>query len=417
MRFIMLIGLALFVSGPASAGLVCGFYYRDAASSTPSVMSRGPYSTDPANTASVAACYSYLQSQYFEKGNCTISTSASSVLRTGVLMPESSYSATMPSNLASSQIVSIVDRCPASDVSDKVCAVYYRKNNGTRMIQGPWINESQFTSSSAACSSWLSNNVMNKPNCAVGNEPEGYAAMGVLLNKSRFSFDLPTDLTSAETVLATRNCDDTLPPSSGSGGGSTSGGGTTAAASAKSCVLYYRKAQENNMVKGPGSDLAANTASARACYDFVATNYLSKKNCGVGVENSGGVVASVLLLDSSKASSALPSGISSSELISYAQKCPAGDSNGKVCAIYYKKKDDSRFVQGTWTEDGNVTKSVSACFSYMAKNALKKANCAQPEGAYGVVVLIDKAKAASKLPPVDIDSEFVTGMKCAERDQ
>ena len=49
-------------------------------------------------------------------------------------------------------------------------------------------------------------------------------------------------------------------------------------------------------------------------------------------------------------------------------------------------------IQGTWVEDAVNTASQEACKNYMVSNLFNKPFCAQPNGKYAEVLLIDKAK-------------------------
>ncbi|MCK5027061.1 MAG: peptidoglycan-binding protein [Candidatus Pacebacteria bacterium] len=83
-----------------------------------------------------------------------------------------------------------------------------------------------------------------------------------------------------------------------------------------------------------------------------------------------------------------------------------------VCATYFRTESSDRMIQGTWTDDPQITSSISSCYNYVNTDLLYKTNCAQPGGVYLTAALIDKSKHTYEMPSIDMTSEFVYGGFC-----
>ncbi|MFC1727587.1 LamG-like jellyroll fold domain-containing protein [Patescibacteria group bacterium] len=83
-----------------------------------------------------------------------------------------------------------------------------------------------------------------------------------------------------------------------------------------------------------------------------------------------------------------------------------------VCASYFRKIDTERMIQGTWTDDSVATGSIPACFNWMDINILNQPYCAQPEGQFITIALIDVEKHTYDMPEIDMSTEFVHSQFC-----
>jgi hypothetical protein len=84
-----------------------------------------------------------------------------------------------------------------------------------------------------------------------------------------------------------------------------------------------------------------------------------------------------------------------------------------VCASYSKQPESERYIQGSWTDDPEVTESLESCFEWADSSLLGKSQCAQPGDKHIIIVLIENSRHSFDMPDdIDATTEFVTDATC-----
>ncbi len=90
----------------------------------------------------------------------------------------------------------------------KICGVYFADADKAvpRFIQGSWHNDLNITRDQKSCENWIRNNILTKINCAQPSTGQNTVIHGVLVDKDKYTFDLPSNLQSQEIIMRNQAC-------------------------------------------------------------------------------------------------------------------------------------------------------------------------------------------------------------------
>ncbi|MEK6872257.1 MAG: hypothetical protein AABX16_05115 [Nanoarchaeota archaeon] len=196
--FFIFVVISIFVgiafSQNVSNSKVCASYYRTDSSTT---MIQGSWTSGANFTSSIQSCFKYMDENILTKTNCL---QPNGRYITVILIEKFKHSNEMPVFDMSTEFVT-AQFCPTSDISDKVCATYYRTAESDRMVQGTWINEEKYTSSTSNCLNYMKENILEKVWCAQPQYPTKLHI--VIIDKNKHTFDMPAINVNTEFVYET----------------------------------------------------------------------------------------------------------------------------------------------------------------------------------------------------------------------
>jgi len=195
-------------TGTPRNGLVCASYFRTFTSDR---MIQGSWSDDPAVTASILACFEYMDREILHDPGC--SQPGDALALTVVLIPEARHNYDMPLDInmttefVTSAFCPRTTATPSSGEGSLICASYFLQPGTDDYIQGSWTDGSDdptATTSQAGCMAYMEENILNRPQCAQPY-PVDHVILA-LLTEWRHTFYLPSDLDPDREFVGIGDC-------------------------------------------------------------------------------------------------------------------------------------------------------------------------------------------------------------------